>query len=134
MSALELRDLCDEHVAISGAAARLAAKRSSSEHHAKLQHYIDALGEATTRTERRRADARFHIEIAVAAQSVRLTHAEMSLQAEIGELMWIPGKAPSHPKPSSQNIEPLQMRSWRMTPILLAHWQKPMSRAASKGL
>jgi DNA-binding FadR family transcriptional regulator len=80
MSALELRDLCDEHVAISGAAARLAAKRSSSEHHAKLQHYIDALGDAN-RTERRRADARFHIEIAVAAQSVRLTHAEMSLQA-----------------------------------------------------
>lgn len=98
MSALELRDLCDEHVAISGAAARLAAKRSSSEHHAKLQHYIDALGEAATRTERRRADARFHIEIAVAAQSVRLTHAEMSLQAEIGELMWIPGEGSITPE------------------------------------
>ena len=98
MSALELRDLCDEHVAISGAAARLAAKRSSSEHHAKLQHYIDALGEAATRTERRRADARFHIEIAVAAQSVRLTHAEMSLQAEIGELMWIPGEGAITPE------------------------------------
>lgn len=90
MSTSEFRDLCDEHTAISGAAARLAAKRSSSDHNARLQHYIDTLDHATTRTERRRADARFHIEIAVAAQSVRLTHAEMSLQAEVGELIWIP--------------------------------------------
>lgn len=92
MSALELRDMCDEHSAISGAAARLAAKRSAPEHHVTLQHYIDALPTAATRTERRHADARFHIEIAVAAQSVRLTHAEMSLQAEMGELLWIPGE------------------------------------------
>lgn len=98
MSVLELRDLCDEHAAISGAAARLASKRSAPAHHATLQHYIDALTEATTRTERRRADARFHIEIAVAAQSVRLTHAEMSLQAEIGELMWIPGEGSITPQ------------------------------------
>lgn len=90
LSAPELRDFCDEHCAISGTAARLAAKRSSKEHNAKLQHYIDALVNAKTRIEQRRADARFHIEIAVAAQSVRLTHAEMNLQSEIGELVWVP--------------------------------------------
>ncbi len=89
MSALELRDFADEHAAISGAAARLAAKRASPEHLDRLQHYVDALVAADTRTERRRADARFHIEIAVAAQSVRLTHAEMNLQTQIGELLWV---------------------------------------------
>lgn len=89
MGALELRDLGDEMMAISGMAARLAAQRSAPEHHERLLHYVEALGMASTRLERRRADARFHIEIAVAAQSVRLTHAEMQLQAELGELLWI---------------------------------------------
>ncbi|MBF8728921.1 FadR family transcriptional regulator [Pseudomonas guariconensis] len=89
MSALELRDFADEHSAISGAAARLAARRASPQHLDRLQHYVDALVTAESRTERRRADARFHIEIAVAAQSVRLTHAEMNLQTQIGELLWV---------------------------------------------
>lgn len=89
MSALELRDFADEHSAISGAAARLAARRASPQHLDRLQHYVDALVTAESRTERRRADARFHIEVAVAAQSVRLTHAEMNLQTQIGELLWV---------------------------------------------
>ncbi|MNJ69189.1 FCD domain protein [compost metagenome] len=38
---------------------------------------------------RHRADARFHIEVAAAAQSLRLTHAEMRLQSEVGELLWL---------------------------------------------
>lgn len=94
MSALELRDMCDEHVAISGAAARLAAQRSSAQHHARLEFYIDALRQASSRQEQRRADARFHLEVAVAAQSVRLTHAEMNLQAELGELLWLSPDGP----------------------------------------
>jgi GntR family transcriptional repressor for pyruvate dehydrogenase complex len=89
LSALELRDLGDEHVAIAGTAARLAAQRATSEHHQRLLSYISALTEASNRLERRRADARFHIEIAVSAQSLRLTHSEMQLQAEIGELLWL---------------------------------------------
>jgi len=87
---LELRDLGDEHVAIAGAAARLAAQRSTADEQARIAQYLDALASATTRQEQRRADARFHIEIAVAAQSVRLTHAETRLQAEIGEWLWLP--------------------------------------------
>lgn len=89
LSALELRELGDEHCAISGSVARLAAQRSTMEHHQRLLQYVSALLEAQTRMERRRADARFHIEIAVAAQSVRLTHAEIQLQAEVGELLWL---------------------------------------------
>ncbi|MNM72940.1 putative L-lactate dehydrogenase operon regulatory protein [compost metagenome] len=96
LSTTDLRDLCDEHMAISGAAARLAARRAAKEHHQHFQRYIEALGEAGSRHERRRADARFHIEIAVASQSIRLTHAEIRLQAEIGELLWLPTEgAPS---------------------------------------
>ncbi|OXY81598.1 FadR/GntR family transcriptional regulator [Oceanimonas doudoroffii] len=90
LSTLELRDLSDEHTAISGMAARLAAKRAAPEHHQQLAHYIQALSKASSRRERRRADARFHIEVAVASQSVRLTHAEIRLQAELGELLWLP--------------------------------------------
>lgn len=89
MSGPDLRDLGDEQIAISGTAARLAAKRSSREQHARIAQHIDALTQAGTRLARHRADARFHIEVAAAAQSLRLTHAEMRLQSEVGELLWL---------------------------------------------
>lgn len=101
LSTLELRDLADEHAAISGAAARLAAQRAGPEQHARLSGFIDALANAQGRREYRRADARFHIEIAVAAQSVRLTHSEARLQAELGELLWLPFAG----QPEPQTIE-----------------------------
>jgi len=41
-------------------------------------------------TERRRADARLHVEIAAAAQSPRLTREEISLWSQIGDLLWLP--------------------------------------------
>ena len=45
---------------------------------------------ARTLTERRRADARVHIEIAAVAQSPRLTRQEMDLWSEVGDLVWLP--------------------------------------------
>lgn len=89
ISGPDLRDLGDEHMAISGTAARLAAQRSSPEHHARIAQHIDALHHSKTRQARHRADARFHIEVAAAAQSLRLTNAEMRLQSEVGELLWL---------------------------------------------
>lgn len=89
ISGPDLRDLGDEHMAISGTAARLAAQRSTPEHHARIAQHIDALHHAKTRQARHRADARFHIEVAAAAQSLRLTNAEMRLQSEVGELLWL---------------------------------------------
>lgn len=89
MSTLELRDLGDEQLAISASAARLAARRATAEHHARLLRHVEALGADDSRRARRRADAHFHIEIAVASQSVRLSNAEMRLQAELGELLWL---------------------------------------------
>lgn len=93
MSTHELRELADEHAAISSAAARLAAQRAGPEQYSALATLIDTLVNAKGRRERRRADARFHIEVAVAAQSVRLTLSEARLQAELGdlgELFWLP--------------------------------------------
>ncbi|WP_462402511.1 FadR/GntR family transcriptional regulator [Pseudomonas sp. Marseille-QA0332] len=89
MSGPDLRDLGDEQTAISGTAARLAAKRGSREQQARIAQHIESLRQAGTRLARHRADARFHIEVAAAAQSLRLTHAEMRLQAEVGELLWL---------------------------------------------
>lgn len=101
LSTIDLRDLGDEHSAISSAAARLAAKRASQEHLRHINNYVEALGNVSSRHEQRRADARFHIEIAVASQSVRLTHAEIRLQAEVGELLWLPVEG----RPSMQAIQ-----------------------------
>lgn len=89
MSGPDLRDLGDEQTAISGTAARLAAKRSSPEQQARIAQHIETLTQASSRLARHRADARFHIEVAAAAQSLRLTNAEMRLQSEVGELLWM---------------------------------------------
>ncbi len=86
----ELREIGDHHVAIAGTAARLAAERASGEHLERLQALIDELANAQTVGDCRRADGRFHIEIAAAAQSTRLTRQEIDLQGEIGELLWLP--------------------------------------------
>lgn len=86
----ELREIGDHHLAVAGTAARLAAERASGDHLERLHEFVDALATAETAGDRRRADGRFHIEIAAAAQSTRLTRQEIDLQGEIGELLWIP--------------------------------------------
>lgn len=86
----ELREIGDHHAAIAGTAARLAAARASSDNIARLRDFADRLARATSVGARRRADGRFHIEVAAAAQSARLTRQEIDLQAEVGELLWLP--------------------------------------------
>ncbi|UJW32900.1 GntR family transcriptional regulator [Saccharothrix sp. AJ9571] len=86
----ELREIGDHHVAVSGAAAKLAAERAGAEQLAVLGKLIGHLAAARTIGERRRADARFHVGIAAAARSNRLTRDEITLQGEVGELLWLP--------------------------------------------
>jgi DNA-binding FadR family transcriptional regulator len=86
----ELREIGDHHVAIAGTAARLAAERASTEHIKRLHSLVDQLSAAESAGDRRRADGRFHIEVAAAAQSTRLAREEIDIQGEIGELLWIP--------------------------------------------
>jgi DNA-binding GntR family transcriptional regulator len=90
LSVHELRDIGDHRAAVAGAAARLAAQRALGGDLATLREHTARLQAAQSLTERRRADARIHIEIAAAGQSPRLTQEEMSLWSEVGDLIWLP--------------------------------------------
>ncbi|MFD2397054.1 FadR/GntR family transcriptional regulator [Prauserella oleivorans] len=109
LSVHELREIADQHLAVSGTAALLAAERADDGDIATLHGLVDQLGSACTPGDRRRADARFHIEIAAAAQSSRLTRQEIALQAEVGELLWMPsGEAIPHPDAIADHREILR--------------------------
>src|SRR5262249_34856235 len=71
-------------------AARLAAERALPADVTMLREHAERLRGAAALTDRRRADARLHIEIAATAQSPRLTREEMDLWSEIGDLVWLP--------------------------------------------
>ncbi|WP_199433846.1 FadR/GntR family transcriptional regulator [Qaidamihabitans albus] len=92
----DLRDLGDHYLAVAGAAARMAAERSSAEDVERLELATEDLRGATG-TEASRAERHFHLEVAAAAQSPRLTHQEVRLQGELGALLWLPtGDAGTH--------------------------------------
>lgn len=90
LSVQELRDIGDEHFAISGAAAALAARRSLTADVARLKTLVTRLRETADPFHCRRADSRFHIEVAVCSQSSRLTRNEVGLQAELSAMIWLP--------------------------------------------
>lgn len=90
LSLHELRDIGDHRAAVAGTATRLAAERAIPADITALRAHAARLTTAGTVTERRRADARLHIEIAAAGQSPRLTREEMNLWSEIGDLVWLP--------------------------------------------
>ena len=88
LSSVELRDLGDEWTAVAGATARLAATRASDDQIHRLRTLAADLSAAKSIRGRTRANSRFAIELALAAQSERLTRAEVRLQSEAGELLW----------------------------------------------
>ncbi|BBY65409.1 FadR/GntR family transcriptional regulator [Mycolicibacterium helvum] len=90
MSISDVRDLFDEHTAIAGQAARLAAERAAPYAVRRLFALTDQLGSAVTLGDRIRADSRFHIQVAIASQSARLARREANLQAEVAGLIWLP--------------------------------------------
>jgi DNA-binding FadR family transcriptional regulator len=97
LSPQELRDFGDHYAAISGTAARLAAERSLTEELAPLRRTLAEMASADSPAELRRLDGRFHIEVAAASQSARLTREEIALQADVGLLLWLPyGPADGH--------------------------------------
>jgi GntR family L-lactate dehydrogenase operon transcriptional regulator len=89
LSVEDLRDLGDEHAAVAGMAAALAAERGTRAELDRLEGFNQELREATTHWHQCRADSHFHVQIAVAAGSPRLTRAEVRLQAESVEYLWI---------------------------------------------
>ena len=86
----EIRDIGDEHSAISAATVRLACERAEAHDIDRLQELARALVLATSPEVRAPADSRFHIELAVSAQSPRLTDAEIRLQEETVQQLWTP--------------------------------------------
>lgn len=89
-----LRDFGDEWSAVAGTSARLAAARASSAHLDNLGRLVEQLAGASAVGDRGRAHSRFFIEVALASQSERLTRAEVRLQADIGEVLWLPTDEP----------------------------------------
>lgn len=90
VSLSDLRDLCDHYVAISATAAALAADRAGPDDVGRVRTAADRFAQAADPGSRRRADGHFHVEVAAAGQSTRLTRAEMDLQTEVGPLLWLP--------------------------------------------
>jgi DNA-binding FadR family transcriptional regulator len=90
MTTSTLRDLVDEQFAVSGAAARLAAARASGTDVRRLYTLVRQLSAASSLGSRIRADSRFHIQVAQASRSERLTRLEVELQTQLGEPLWLP--------------------------------------------
>ncbi|GAA5157720.1 FCD domain-containing protein [Pseudonocardia eucalypti] len=96
LSLAELRDIGDHYTAVAGTAAKLAAERASGEDLERLElacrpGLAHGLGAAA------RAERHFHLEVAAAGQSTRLTKEEAALQGEQGGLLWLPLDAsPEH--------------------------------------
>nr|WSY50217.1 GntR family transcriptional regulator [Streptomyces sp. NBC_00886] len=83
----ELRDLGDHWAALSGTAARLAAQRTEPEDLVQLRRTAEELTYAKDAAARGRVYGRFHVELAAAAQSARLTREQVALQTEVGALL-----------------------------------------------
>ncbi|WP_115788230.1 FadR/GntR family transcriptional regulator [Arthrobacter silvisoli] len=89
-SVSEIRDIGDEHSAIAATTVRLACERAEAHDFERLQELARALVLADTPEVRASADSRFHVELAVAAQSPRLANAEIRLQQETVQQLWTP--------------------------------------------
>jgi DNA-binding FadR family transcriptional regulator len=83
----DLRDLTDYRVAVAGASAELAATRASQAELEGMRILVEEMAAPPAFESFRRADSRFHVAIASAAKSPRLTAAETRLQTEVGDLM-----------------------------------------------
>ncbi|MFB6842904.1 FadR/GntR family transcriptional regulator [Streptomyces sp. NPDC056361] len=92
----ELRDLGDHWAAVSGAAALLAARRTQPGDLRPLTRTVEELTAATDPATRGRLYGRFHVELAAAAQSARLTREEIALQTDLGALLCLVLDDPAH--------------------------------------
>jgi DNA-binding FadR family transcriptional regulator len=90
LSAAELRDLGDWRLMLAAQSAVLAARRGTRSNGETLHTYARRVGTAADSQEARRAHGRFHVELASAAQSMRMTRAEFAVHEEID---WLFGLA-----------------------------------------
>jgi DNA-binding FadR family transcriptional regulator len=88
-SVMDLRDIREFRAFLAGSAAAAAARRPPALILQRLSSLGSAIGAMSTTADAARADSRFHLELAAASQSVRLTQAELAMQAEVGPLIWM---------------------------------------------
>ena len=81
------RAALDERVAIESGAVILACERSREQDFARLEDLVDRMTDAEDFADYRRADIRFHIGLAEAAQSPRLVAAMTEVQGEMSALI-----------------------------------------------
>ncbi len=87
----DLRDLRDHSTVLGGGIARLAAERVRGSTITDLRAAAHVLSESMTPAECARADLWFHMELAAATRSARLTKAELEIQTNVAPLLWISG-------------------------------------------
>ena len=88
LSSAELRDLADEQASNAMAAVRLAIERATDRDIERLFAVASLVESADSREACVRADSRFHVELAVLAQSERLMRNELRLLSESVEILW----------------------------------------------
>ena len=93
LATTDLRELGEFHAAVAGTAARRAAERASTDEIDRLRGTLDRLTGSPPAVGHR-VQGRFYIEVAAAAQSVRLTRQEIELQSELAELQLFPQEGP----------------------------------------
>ncbi len=85
----DLRDLSDHYAAISGACAALAARRADEDEIQRLERGAGRVVAVDGPGPWVRAEGDFHLDVATAAQSARLTRAELDLHGDVGFLLWL---------------------------------------------
>jgi len=83
----EARAVLDYRVAVETGATLLAAERAGDEELELLDRLVDRMADAEAFEEYRRADIRFHIGVAEAAQSPRLVSAMTEVQGHVSDLI-----------------------------------------------
>lgn len=104
MSATELYELGDWRQMLASVSAALAAQRASGANVERLRRYAAALWDAETELEARRAHGGFHVELAAAAQSIRMTRAELSMYEEFDWLLGVALADPLRRKDSAAEL------------------------------
>lgn len=84
----DLRELGDLHAMVAGSAALRAAERASPTELARLRELTARMADARDATELHRLEGRYHIEMAAAAQSARLTRLEIDIQGDLAQVLW----------------------------------------------
>jgi DNA-binding FadR family transcriptional regulator len=87
LSSAELRDLGEWRQMLTGTAAAMAAQRAAASNLDRLDGYAEQLARAGDGDQARRVYARYHLELAAAAQSTRLSHAELTMHEEFDWLI-----------------------------------------------